>query len=260
MENLVASDAMAAWQALKESIQDNGLTSMSQVSAGWCRLMWLLDHEREAGRTGTAMSDAAYRRKGEWFSGLLRLLIEQRNHQLMASRKTVGGYSQPFKPNLVWPADDDPRLCLFTRVTGSSAAPGVSERDALADFTNRRKELKFAAVDLKLASSPGSGSSEEMRSFPNSGLQSFQSWRTQKDPAVYVVWGARLGPAEPVETCLEQLVAMTGTYLDGAALVAWRTNEAMDGYEWVRSGPDFDADTLLSSIDARIAANSVSDE
>lgn len=44
----------------------------------------------------------------------------------------------------------DPLICCEAKLTGAPAYPGNDGRGAMQDWSNRRKELKFQATDLKL--------------------------------------------------------------------------------------------------------------
>ena len=99
--------------------------------------------------------------------------------------------------------------------TGSRRA-----RAARADFTNRRREIKFAATDLKL-----------YRRRQETSIEHWDVWRSDAPPRTYFLWAARMAPTDSLTRMLEQLRILTDTYLEGAGIVAWQLDERKSGYE-----------------------------
>jgi hypothetical protein len=85
----------------------------------------------------------------------------------------------------------------------------------MADFVNRRKELKFLATDLKL-----------YRRQHKTKIQHWDVRRTSAEPKVYTLWGARMTPKDSVGKLVEEAQALTNTYLDGVGLFAWAASRA----------------------------------
>jgi hypothetical protein len=117
----------------------------------------------------------------------------------------------------------------------------------LNDFSNRRKELKFAAADLKL-----------YRRQQNTSIEHWDSWRRDAPPQVYFLWAARLRSgraADRIERVVEEARALVDTYFEGAAVVAWHENSASDGYEGVpvpETARIADIDDVLYRIQSEI--------
>jgi hypothetical protein len=88
----------------------------------------------------------------------------------------------------------------------------------MSDWTNRRKELKFAATDLKL-----------YRRQHETAIEHWDVWRQNESPKTFFLWAARLTPKDSVEKMVREAQALVKTYLDGAGLIAWRP--ADDHYE-----------------------------
>jgi len=126
--------------------------------------------------------------------------------------------------DLAWPARrEDPRVCAETKVTGAPAYGTTPARGSLSDYSNRRKELKFAATDLKL-----------YRRQQDTVIEHWGVWREQSPPKTYFLWAARLNPEkERITTLVAEAQALVNTYLDGAGIVAWQENAAGTGYEAV---------------------------
>jgi hypothetical protein len=59
----------------------------------------------------------------------------------------------------------------------------------------------------------------------------WDNWRRAEPPAVYFIWCARLGPKDNFTSMLAELRELTDTYLDGAAVIAFRENAGANGYE-----------------------------
>jgi hypothetical protein len=179
---------------------------------------------------------AIYRGKGNWFAELLAALLRNRTGEDVASTNRVQGFSQVHQIDLAWPKrDEDPLVCAETKVTGAPAYGQCPERGAMADFTNRRKELKFAATDLKL-----------YRRDRETAIEHWGAWREQSPPKTYFLWAARLRRgelrqygarpdrvvgADNVALLVREADALVKTYLDGAGLFAWRVNDTETAYE-----------------------------
>ena len=215
------------WQSLQDRVQDTGVVAFSEVQYAWLALMWSIDQYRVAGIPPRAMGkpnvaaqarlDAVYRSKGNWFKTLLSLLLQNQTDQQIKPRTKVQGFSQSHQIDLAWPARGaDPLVYAGTRVTGAPAFGSTPARSALPDFTNRRKELKFAATDLKL-----------YRDQEATKIGHWGEWRESAPPRTYFMWGARLRttdapPDEPPDDVGRLVVegkALVDTYLEGERAV-----------------------------------------
>ena len=122
-------------------------------------------------------------------------------------------------------------------------------RGAMSDFSNRRKELKFAATDLKL-----------FRRQQETSIEHWGVWRESAPPKTYFLWAARLrtdGRAKPddINKLLSEAQALVNTYLEGAGLVAWCARKDEAGYEGVPVPPSAqvsDLDDVLHRIASEI--------
>ena len=219
-------------EALIARVQDDAVKRFSDIQNDWIALMWSLDAFRQAGLTPTGMGKGGpggfggvYRGKGNWFALLLALLLDNQTGQRVGARTRIQGFSQMHQIDLAWPARKiDPRVCVETKVTG---APGFGEtppRGAMSDWSNRRKELKFAATDLKLA-----------RRQQDTKIEHWDVWRRDAPPKCFFMWAARLEPSmnDDVEKMANETQALVNTYLDGAGVCGWRPNSDGDGYEAV---------------------------
>ena len=241
-------------ESLVRRVQEGKLKQFADVQDDWVRLMWSLDAFRVAGLTPTGMGkggssgfEGVYRSKGNWFALLLALLIDNQTGQLVGSRTQVQGFSQLHQIDLAWPARRvDPLVCAETKVTGAPAFRGTPARGAMSDWSNRRKELKFAATDLKLA-----------RRQQETAIQHWDVWRQDAPPKCFFLWAARLDPAkrDSVERMADGAQSAVNTYLDGAGVFAWRENQAGTGYEPVAVPPRArisDLDDVLYRIASEI--------
>lgn len=211
-------------------VQDKGIKRFADIQDDWVDLMWSLDAFRVAGLTPTGMGkggsagfEGVYRSKGNWFALLLALLIDNQTGQLVGSRTKVQGFSQLHQIDLAWPARKvDPLVCAETKVTGAPAFGGTPARGAMSDWSNRRKELKFAATDLKLA-----------RRQQETAIQHWDVWRQDAPPKCFFLWAARLDPSkrDSIDRMANGAQSVVNTYLDGAGVFAWRENRARTGYE-----------------------------
>jgi hypothetical protein len=219
-------DSLFAW------VQEGAIKRFSDVQDRWIQLMWSLDAFRIASLTPTGMGrggstgfEGVYRSKGNWFALLLALLIDNQTGQLVGSRTRVQGFSQLHQIDLAWPAREvDPLVCAETKVTGAPAFGGTPARGAMRDWSNRRKELKFAATDLKLA-----------RRKQETAIQHWDVWRQDAPPKCFFLWAARLDPGkgDSVDRMADGAQSVVNTYLDGAGVFAWKENDAGTGYESV---------------------------
>lgn len=245
------------YDALAERIQDEVIELFAEVQHQWLDLMWTLDAYRVAGvpprgmgkpsSAPTARLAAVYRGKGNWFSNVLGLLLQNQTSQNVASRGQVQGFSQPFQIDLAWPArKHDPIVCGESKVSGAPAYGSTPERSPMADFVNRRKELKFLATDLKL-----------YRRQHKTKIQHWDVWRQKADPKVYTLWGARMTPKDSVGKLISEAQALTNTYLDGVGLFAWVEASTGDRYDPVALPPAARVATL-DDVLSRIA-NEIND-
>jgi hypothetical protein len=226
-------------------VTDQGVRRFVDVQDEWLALMWCLDSYRRSSVIPRGMGSsknqveqlaAIYRGKGNWFAQLLAALLENHTSQRVAPLTRVQGFSQVHQVDLAWPErDEDPLICAETKVTGAPAYGQYPERGATADFTNRRKELKFAATDLKL-----------FRRDRETVIEHWDDWRESSPPKAYFLWAARLRrghlktyktkpsrivKADDVTVLAREADALVKTYLDGAGLFAWRANDSDTAYE-----------------------------
>lgn len=239
--------------SLKERIQSNSIKLFAAIEDDYLALMWALDTYRIAGvpprgmgkptNTPAQRLGAVYRSKGHWFAELLALLLQNRTSQPIAPRQRVQGFSQTHQIDVAWPVRElDPFVCAETKVTGAPAYSDTPARGAMSDWTNRRKELKFAATDLKL-----------YRRDVATQIDHWGVWRESAMPKTYFLWAARLRPKDRVEKMVEEAQALVNTYLDGAGIFAWRENDRGTGYESA-SLPHSAQVTALDDVLHRIAA------
>jgi hypothetical protein len=223
------------WQILRDRIQDHAVTTFAAIEQEWLDLMWSIDAFRSAGIAPRTMGRqdidavlrlaAVYRFKGNWFATLIALLLQNRTHQPISPRTKVKGFSQNHQIDVAWPVrEEDPLVCVETKVSGASATPSVTARGALADFSNRRKELKFAATDLKLN-----------RRQQDTRIEHWGVWRENAPPLTYFLWAARLRTTgrqpEQLSKLIDEASALRDTYLDGAGLIAWQMRDDGSGYQ-----------------------------
>lgn len=243
------------WDLLTQRVQDERVRSFSEVEDEWLDLMWTLDAYRVSGVPPAGMGDpnkqpskrlaAVYRGKGNWFATLLALLLENQTSHRLAPRVRVQGFSQTHQIDVAWPDREvDPLVCLETKVTGAPPTPTDPARGAMADWTNRRKELKFAATDLKL-----------FRRQHLTAIDHWDVWRTQVFPKTFFLWAARLRPEDDVQRMAYEVQALVKTYLEGAGIIAWR--QVDDEYGIVPIAPSdriSSADDVLYRIASEIRA------
>jgi hypothetical protein len=211
-------------------VQEEVLKTFTDIQDDWIQLMWSLDAFRRAGLVPTGMGkggasgfEGVYRSKGNWFALLLALLVDNQTGQLVGSRTRIQGFSQEHQIDLAWPAREvDPLVCVETKVTGAPAFGKTPARGAMSDWSNRRKELKFAATDLKLA-----------RRQQETVIQHWDVWRRDAPPKCFFLWAARLDPSrkDKISNMADEAQSLVNTYLDGAGVFAWRENTEGAGYE-----------------------------
>jgi hypothetical protein len=246
-------------ELLQGAIQQQGIEDFSEIGGDWLRLMWSIDAYRAARIPPHGMGDetlepqarldAVYRTKGNWFSTVLALLLQNRTSQVIQPRVKVEGFSQLHQVDLAWPSRRvDPLVCAEAKISGAPPVGSTPARSALGDFSNRRKELKFAATDLKL-----------YRRQQNTSIDHWDVWRRAAPPLTFSLWGARLrveGPRpDDFRKLIEEVRLLTTSYLDGAGIVAWRPNNALTGYEFVplpRDARDLAIDDVLYRIETEI--------
>lgn len=248
------------WAELQRRIQGEAITHFGQIEAEWLALMWAMDAFRVAGvpprRMGSASIEsqarlaAIYRSKGNWFATLIALLLQNRTSQPIQARTKVRGFSQVHQVDVAWPVrEEDPLVCVETKVMGAPAFSDTPARSALADFSNRRKELKFAATDLKL-----------YRRQQETTIGHWGVWREKAPPKAYFLWAARLRTEgtrgrDDITRLIAEAQALVNSYLDGAGLTAWRTRDDRRGYQIVRlpgGAQVSDLDDVLYRVESEI--------
>jgi hypothetical protein len=226
------------WEDLKASVQDKAISQFAAVEIDWLDLMWTLDAYRIAQAVPRGFKDqgAINRGKGNWFAELLALLLHNRTHHRIGSRQRVQGFSQYHQIDVAWPArGEDPLVCCETKVTGAPAYADKPARKAMSDFSNRRKELKFASTDLKL-----------YRRQQITKIEHWDTWRRREPPQAYFLWAARLEPGKDrIEALIREARTLTETYLDGAGIFAWQPRDGHSGYEAV----PFSVSERVTSLD-----------
>jgi len=118
------------WEVLKEKVQLDSVKRFADVRADFLTILWSLDQYRIAGVPPRDMGnrqyddrkrlDAVYRSKGIWWADLIDLLLENRTEAILASRKSVQGFSQLHTIDVVWPARVGHVLCSRTLPVGRS--------------------------------------------------------------------------------------------------------------------------------------------
>ncbi len=228
------------WTALQERIQQENIKRFSDVADDLLALLWCLDQYRIQGLPPRGMgkpnqSDpqrllGAYRMKGGWFASLVTLLLENQTRSPLAPRTNVQGFSQLHQIDVAWPARPqpikDPLVCVETKVMGAPAYGSTRARGAMSDWSNRRKELKFQATDLKL-----------YRRQSETQIDHWDHWRRKASPQNFFLWCARMnGTTDKLSRMLDEVRALEDTFLDGAGLFAYQQNDSGEGYEVVAIG------------------------
>ncbi|HEV2757881.1 MAG TPA: hypothetical protein VG318_19140 [Actinomycetota bacterium] len=250
------------WDQLKERVQAESVQKFSDVQADWLGIMWAFDAFRVSGQMPRNTEvyfgrtkpfkdlGGFYRTKGNLFAELTALLLQNQTAQEIGARTKVQGFSQEHQIDVAWPKRrEDPLICAETKITGAPAYGSTPARGAFSDWSNRRKELKFAATDLKL-----------FRRQQHTAIRHWGVWRRGAPPKTYFLWATRLSVGErsrddSVDHMVTEARALVDTYLDGAGVFAWRTNAAATGYESVKvpvSAHVSDLDDVLYSIASEI--------
>lgn len=221
------------WTDLAGEVQDKAIRDFSEIADKWLQFIWCLDQYRIAYAPPIGMGDSSrpfnqridgvYRGKGNRFATLLTLLLENRTNERIRSRSKIKGFSQTHQIDLAWPVGPGvPVVCAESKLSGGPAYLSYKARGAMDDWTNRRKELKFSATDLKLS-----------RRAQTQQIGHWDVWRRSALPKTFFLWGARLSPRDNPDRMVKEIEAIVATYLDGAGIAAWQENPAEDGYELV---------------------------
>lgn len=234
VEALVGHPAQK-FSSLVDRIQQNVVTSFQMIESDWLDLLWTLDTYRVSQVVPRGMGnpnatsldrklEGVYRGKGNYLSSVLALILGQMTTSQLASRSNVMGFSQPHQIDIAWPARDvkplvDPLICCETKLTGAPPYPGNKGRGAVEDWSNRRKELKFQATDLKL-----------YRHAANTQIHNWDLWRKTAPPLVYSLWAARVANPEDIAYMIKEAQILTATYSDGVGIYAFQINGTEDGY------------------------------
>jgi hypothetical protein len=229
----VVGHPLERWQALQARVQNESIQKFADILDDFLALMWCLDRYRVAqappqgmgkpGGSWSARLEGVYRSKGNWFAILLALLLDNRTGERLRSRGQIEGFSQNHQIDLAWPDRRvAPVICAESKLTGAPGFGTTRARGAMDDWSNRRKELKFASTDLKLH-----------RRDQSHDIGHWDVWRRDALPKCFMLWAARMAPGDRIGTMIREAAAVVRTYLDGAGILAWRENPAADGYELV---------------------------
>lgn len=222
------------WTDQKDRVQQENIKVFSDVADDFLGVLWCLDQYRiksipprlmgKPTDTDAQRISGAYRMKGGWFAELVSLLLENQTSSPLAPRSNIQGFSQSHQIDIAWPARRNaPLVCVETKVMGGPAYNRQPARAATADWSNRRKELKFQATDLKL-----------YRRDQRQKIDHWDNWRKIAPPSVYFMWCARLAkPRDNLNRMVAEVRALTETYLDGAGIFAYEPNEHQTGYQVV---------------------------
>lgn len=222
-------------QALRDRVQNELVKSFRDVETDFLDLLWTIDTYRveqvtpraPAGTTiksGAESGEGIYRSKGNFFSEIVTLILSNKTSSPLASRSNVQGFSQLHQIDIAWPARpgkalQDPLICCEVKITGAPGFGTTPDRKGRADWSNRRKELKFQATDLKL-----------YRQQENTKIQHWDQWRKKAPPLVYTLWAARLSTPDEFGKMVLDAQTLTATYLDGVGIYGFLKNPTNDGY------------------------------
>lgn len=222
-------------EILRDRIQDQMVASFRDVESDFLDLLWTIDTYRTEQvtprtrpgskvRKGSEGGEGIYRSKGNFFSEIVTLILSNKTSSPLASRSKVQGFSQLHQIDVAWPARpgktlQDPLVCCEVKLTGAPGFGTTPDRDGRADWSNRRKELKFQATDLKL-----------YRQQASTRIHHWDQWRKKAPPLVYTLWAARLSSPGEFRKMVEDAQALTATYLDGVGIYGFVKNRTEDGY------------------------------
>jgi hypothetical protein len=224
------------FKALTARIQEEVIERFKDIEAQFLDLIWTLDQYRIKQVVPRGMGkptlrpdrrlEGVYRGKGNYFSTMMALILGSKTTSQLASRRDIQGFSQTHQIDIAWPARDatplvDPHICAEAKLTGAPPYEGNKGRGAMDDWSNRRKELKFQATDLKLY----------RHLAERSTIEHWDLWRRQSLPSVYSLWGARLNPDDDVRKMISEAHILTETYCDGVGIYAFQQKLDASGYE-----------------------------
>jgi hypothetical protein len=222
-------------EALKSKIQEGVIRRFRDIEGEFLDLIWTLDQYRAEQVVPRGMGNlkkapgerlgGVYRGKGN-FSTVMALILGNKTTSQLASRRDVQGFSQTHQIDIAWPARDtvplvDPYICAEAKLTGAPPFEDNQGRGAMDDWSNRRKELKFQATDLKLY----------RHMAERSTIEHWDLWRRRALPSVYSLWAARMRPGDSVEKMIDEARILTETYCDGVGIYAFREKFGAPGYE-----------------------------
>lgn len=224
-------------KALYAQIQDGVVRRFRDIQKEFLDVIWTLDKYRIEQVVPARMGNVkdgpekrlggVYRGKGNIFSNVLSLILGNKTTSQLASRGSVQGFSQSHQIDIAWPSRDskplvDPLVCAEAKLTGAPPHPGNPKgRGATDDWSNRRKELKFQATDLKLYRHVAE----------SSRIEHWDIWRRSSPPHVYSLWAARIAKSAEIEKMIDEARILTETYSDGVGIFAFQVNSSGDGYE-----------------------------
>lgn len=222
-------------QLLRDRIQNESVRAFRDIESDFLDILWTIDTYRVEQVTprapvgtrlkkGSEGGEGIYRGKGNFFSEIITLILSNKTSSPLASRSDVQGFSQLHQIDIAWPARpgkalQDPLICCEVKLTGAPGFGTTPDRKGRADWSNRRKELKFQATDLKL-----------YRQQASTRIQHWDQWRKKAPPLVYTLWAARLSTPDEFGKMIQDAQALTATYLDGVGIYGFQRNVSGTGY------------------------------
>ncbi|MDM7885183.1 hypothetical protein QUG92_08695 [Curtobacterium sp. RHCKG23] len=239
------------------------VTKFSMIEEALLDWLWCVDGYRINGSVpsdfGTRRSAASeearngafYRTRGDRLADVLLALLRNRCGVNLAPRSRVKGFSQEHQIDIAWSPEDgpilaDPVVCCEVKILGAPSDGTKPDRSIRSDWTNRRKELKFQAADLKLF---------QGREDPN--IRNWDQWRASVPPRVYTIWAGRIFSRTDAEYMTDQARDLTDTYLDGVGVFPFAPNETNTAYRALNDGRSVrgrltHVDTILDRMQADI--------
>jgi hypothetical protein len=226
----------AKFDELRSLIQADSVRRFRDIETVFLDLLWTLDQyrisqvvPRDMGNPRAAPNErlgGIYRGKGNYFSTVMALILSNKTASQLAARRDVQGFSQTHQIDIAWPAREsvpliDPYICAEAKLTGAPAFEGNQGRGAMDDWSNRRKELKFQATDLKLY----------RHMAERSVIEHWDLWRRQALPSVYSLWAARMRPSDNYRKMISEARVLTETYCDGVGIYAFQEKTDATAYE-----------------------------
>lgn len=214
----------------------------TDVQNRFLETMWRFDHNVA---TGVATQADVQNGKGDFFTDLIALLLENASGKNLYGRGAIPGLFFPsHNLDASYPPTGRVEVLIETKAAGAPANPRQKtpkDRRASADLKKRITEVGLKTIDLK---------AEHAREVGEGGgpAGDLVTWLRRSKPLCLLFLAIRVADELDRKSTIEHAQIANGI-MDGVGLAAYEPNETRQGYQWVQDMPlQLELDRVLSRV------------